>query len=392
MLTDRIVAAVRRAIGPADELVLLHRPYLPPTVSKYVQECLDTGWVSSAGGFVTRFEQELARYTGARRAVVTVNGTAALQVCLHLAGVRPGDEVLCPSLTFVATANAISHCGAMPHFIDVAADRLAICPVALAERLQSIAVMGDEGAVNRETGRPLRAVCLMHCLGHPANINRIAELCRQYGIALVEDAAESLGSYYNGTHTGRFGALAAVSFNGNKILTTGGGGAILTDDEELGERAKHLTTTAKVAHPWEFHHDAVAWNYRMPNINAAMGVAQLEVLPAMLDAKRRVAERYAAELESVAEVSFITEPSDSRSNYWLNGFVLDSRHASARDDILRALNEAGYQSRPLWQPMHALPMYAACPRGPLDATESLCARIINIPSSADLAENWPSNP
>ena len=387
---DRLLAAMELAIGPASDLVLLHRPYLPPRAWEYVKDCLDTGWVSSAGAYVTRFEKELAKLTGCERAVATVNGTAALQVCLHLAGVGRDDEVIAPSLTFVATANAIAHCGAIPHFVDASSTRLSICPEALRTRLKKISAAGPNGPINRETGRRIAAVCLMHCLGQPAELDAIVEICNQYDIPLVEDAAESLGSTYRNKHTGRFGKLAAVSFNGNKILTTGGGGAILTDDHDLADRAKHLTTTAKVPHAWEFQHDAVAWNYRMPNINAALGVAQLEVLPELIAAKRALAMRYRDSFQELADVAqFLSEPSDSRSNYWLNAITLTAAYEACRDELLGRLNAAGYQCRPLWIPMHELPIYAGSPRGPLERTEELCRRVINIPSSADLSPSWP---
>jgi len=389
-LADRIVAAVRAAIGPADEMVLLHRPYLPPAAWDYVKECLDTGWVSSAGTFVTRFEQDLATATGCRRAVATVNGTAALEICFRLAGVKPGDEVLSPALTFVATANAIAHCGATPHFIDVSADRLSISPQALEDRLKQVVTAGKNGPVNRETGRPISAVCLMHCFGHPGEIEAIAAICSRYELPLIEDAAESLGSTYRGRHTGRFGLLSAVSFNGNKIITTGGGGAILTDDEALADQAKHLTTTAKTPHPWEFFHDEIGWNFRLPNINAALGVAQLEVLPHLLAAKRELAKRYAEACVSIADVAeFLKEPSDSSSNYWLNCLVLNTRVESARDQILKHLNDAGYQCRPCWCPLHTLSMYSGCPRGQLRITEDVYLRCITVPSSADLSGQIP---
>ncbi len=390
-LTHRIEAAVRGAIGPAKEMVLLHRPYLPPKAWDYVKECLDTGWVSSAGSYVTRFEQELAKVTGCRRAVATVNGTAALEICLRLAGVKPGDEVLSPALTFVATANAIAHCGATPHFVDVSEERFSISPQALEDRLKQIVAAGEHGPINRETGRPIAAVCLMHCFGHPGELDAIATLCERYDVPLIEDAAESLGSTYRGRHTGRFGLLSAVSFNGNKIITTGGGGAILTDDDALADRAKHLTTTAKTPHAWEFHHDELGWNFRLPNINAALGVAQLEILPQLLVAKREVAMRYLESFQGIDDVAdFLREPSDSSSNYWLNCLVLKPEVEAARDQVLKQLNDAGYQCRPLWQPMHRLPMYADCPRGSLETTDSLCRRAINVPSSADLAESWQS--
>ncbi len=385
MLAAKIVDAVRRTIGDAESLVLLHEPYLPPNASLYVQECIDTGWVSSAGAYVTKFEKQLAEVTGSARAVAVVNGTAALQLCFQLAGVQRDDEVVCPSLSFVATANAISHCGAIPHFVDVDPKRLSLCPDAISKRLTEIARLENGRLINRETGKRIAAVCPMHCLGHPADIRGLIDVCNRFDLPLVEDAAESLGSYYEGKHTGTFGLISAVSFNGNKILTTGGGGAILTNDEVLADKAKHLSTTAKVAHPWDFYHDEVAYNYRMPNINAALGCAQLEVLSETIAAKRRIADAYEESFGMIEDVDFIREPSGTKSNYWLNGFILKPEHASVRDEILHALNAAKYQSRPLWQPIHTFPMYQHCPRGPLENTVSLCARTINVPSSAQLA-------
>lgn len=389
-VAESIRSAVAEALGDPSPPVLLHRPYLPPTAWDYVKECLDTGWVSSAGAYVTKLEEQLATFTGCKRAVATVSGTSALQVCFTLAGVRPGDEVICPSLTFVATANAIAHCGGVPHFVDVAETRLSIDPAQLEARFHEVLAVGPDGPRNRQTGRRVAAVCVMHCFGHPADLNPLLEICNRYQIPLIEDAAESLGSTYDGRHTGRFGMLTAVSFNGNKILTTGGGGAILTDDEELADRAKHLTTTGKSPHAWEFHHDVLAWNFRMPNINAALGMAQLEILPQMLAAKRVIADRYVASLERVPGIRFLTEPEDSRSNYWLNCVLLDEPDLAVRDLILSKLNEAGFQSRPVWQPMHTLPMYGDCPRGPLPVTESIYCRGVNVPSSVDLTPGWPS--
>ena len=383
-----ILDAVTKAIGPAREQVLLHRPYFPPTAWQYVKECLDTGWVSSAGSYVTKFEQMLAQMTGCKRAVATVNGTAALEICFRLVGVKAGEEVICPSLSFVATANAISHCSATPHFVDVTLDRLSICPDALEKRLKEIAQLGNGGTFNRMTGRRIAAVCLMHCFGHPGELDPILEICAHYDIPLIEDAAESLGSYYKSKHTGRYGKLSAVSFNGNKILTTGGGGAILTDDEELADHAKHLTTTAKMPHPWEFHHDEIAWNYRLPNINAALGVAQLEILPELLRAKRAISAMYMNAFERVPGVNFISEPKDSQSNYWLNGIAIEESSESQLGSLLKTLNTAGYQCRPIWEPMHHLTMYKDCPRGPLNNTESLRVQVINLPSSADLSPGW----
>ena len=384
-LVNDILSGVRRAIGETQEMVLLHRPYLPPTASKYVAECVETGWVSSAGSYVTKFEQVLAAVTGAKRAVAVVNGTAALEICFRLAGVKPGDEVICPSLTFVATANAISHCGAVPHFVDVSTERLSICPESLRSHLKRIAKVDLSGrTLNRETGRPIAALCLMHCFGHPGEIDQLTSICNEFNLLFVEDAAESLGSYYKSKHTGRFSNLAAVSFNGNKIVTTGGGGAILCDDDEVGDLAKHVTSTAKVPHAWEFHHDHVAWNYRMPNLNAALGVAQLEILHDILQWKRDVANRYASEFRDIKGVSFVQEPADSSSNYWLNAIRLVGAKLEERNSLLKTLNDAGYQSRPIWEPMHQLGIYSHCPRADLPRTESLKCEIINLPSSADL--------
>jgi perosamine synthetase len=386
LLADKVLRAIGSVVPTAGEMVLLHRPYLPDSAWEYVKECLDTGWVSSAGAFVTRFEQKLAEVTGCRRAVAVVNGTAALQVCLHLAGVTNNDEVICPSLSFVATANAIRHCGAIPHFVDVSEERLSLAPDALRLQLQSVAEPNPAGSGirNRVTGRRISAVVLMHCFGHPGAIQEVRDICDEYGLAFIEDAAESLGSHYQGVHTGSFGRLSAVSFNGNKILTTGGGGAILTNDDALADLAKHLTTTAKLPHAWEFEHDAVAWNYRMPNINAALGFAQLEILDKLIDAKRALAERYRDAFAEIEELNFLDEPADSRSNFWLNTLVLQPDVNQLRDGMLAALNQAGYQARPLWKPMHHLSMYADAPRGQMSVTESLYSRVINIPSSPDL--------
>jgi perosamine synthetase len=379
------ILAVKDVLGPSDGgPLLLHEPYFPEHAWTYVKECLDTRWVSSAGKYVSAFENKLAEITGAKRAVAVVNGTAALQVGLTLAGVNRDDEVICPALTFVATANAVSHCGAVPHFVDVCEKRLAISPEALENRLREISTKEGGRVINRKTGRRIGAVCLMHCFGHPADLDPLSDLCQGFGLPLVEDAAESLGSTYKGRHTGRHGQLAAVSFNGNKIVTTGGGGAILTDRDDLADRAKHLTTTGKLPHAWQFNHDTVAWNYRLPNLNAALGLAQLEVLDKLLLAKRELAQRYEHAFAKLEFATFLKEPTDSRSNYWLNGLVLAKEHAGAQEELLDALNRAGFQSRPLWTPMHHLPMYRECPRGELSVTDSLFQRLINVPSSATL--------
>lgn len=384
LLADQIVAALQRVIGPQDGFVALHEPEFEGNEWAYVKECLDTGWVSSAGAYVDRFEAMLAEYTGVRRAVAVVNGTAALHTALLLAGVEQGDEVLVPALTFVATANAVSYCGAVPHFVDSEERTLGLDPRKLADYLRDKAVIKEGGCVNRETGRRIRAVVPMHTFGHPVDLDPLAEVCESYGIVMVEDAAESLGSFYKGRHTGNWGRLATLSFNGNKTITTGGGGAILTDDDALADRAKHLTTTGKRPHRWAYEHDGVAFNYRLPNLNAALGCAQMERLEGFLERKRRLAYGYAEALRGLDGVRLVTEPPFARSNYWLNALLLDESHASSRDALLEATNEAGLMTRPVWTLMPHLPMFAGCPKMDLSVAESIERRLVNIPSSASL--------
>ena len=380
-----VVAAVRSVLGPAEGVISLHEPEFDGNESAYVADCIATGWVSSVGAYVDRFERDLAAFTGCARAIAVVNGTAALHVCLILAGVRAGDEVLVPSLTFIATANAVSYAGATPHFVEAESTTLGIDPVALEAYLQANARIDGETCRNIRTGAPITALMVMHVFGHPCDLDALDALARRWHLVLVEDAAESLGSSYHGRHTGNVGRVAALSFNGNKVLTTGGGGAILTNDAALGARAKHLTTTARVAHRWDFTHDEIGFNYRLPNLNAALGCAQLERLPSKLERKRRLAAQYEAAFASVAGVRFLREPEGSTGNYWLNAIILDD--PAGRDEVLAALNDAGYMSRPLWVPMHRLPMYAACPRAELAVTEQLSATLINLPSSPKLARS-----
>jgi len=369
--------------GPAQ----LHEPTFGGNEWGYVKECLDTGWVSTVGAYVDRFEEMLVEFTGAGHAIATVTGTAALHVCLMLAGVRPDDEVIVPALSFVATANAVSYLGAHPHFADAETATLGLDPAKLQDHLAETTEQTPDGLVNKATGRRIAAVICMHTFGHPVDLDALNEVCGRFGLTLIEDAAESLGSTYKGRHTGSTGRLAALSFNGNKIVTTGGGGAVLTNDPGLAQAAKHLTTTAKQPHAWEFIHDRVGFNYRMPNINAAMGCAQMEQLPGFLEAKRTLAGRYREAFKDVEGVTFIDEPDGARSNYWLNVLILDSELADLRDDILQAANDAGFMARPAWRPLHLLPMYEMAPKMDLSTAQDLARRLINIPSSPCLAGN-----
>lgn len=385
-LAGEIVQAVTEVLGPTAALLPLHEPTFAGNEWTYVKECVDTGWVSSVGSFVDRFERDLATFTGTTCAVATVNGTAALHICLLLAGVGRGDEVLVPALTFVATANAVSYIGAVPHFVDAEPLSLGIDAERLDAYLTACAEVVEGECRNRKTGAAIRALVVMHVFGHPADLDMLDALARRWRLVLIEDAAESLGSYYHGRHTGNVGRLSALSFNGNKIITTGGGGAVLTNDAELGRRAKHLTTTARTSHRWNFMHDEVGYNYRLPNLNAALGCAQLERLPTMLESKRALAARYAQALAAVSGVHFLHEPAGTTSNYWLNAIVLDQADEALRDTLLTALNDAGYMSRPIWTLMHRLPMYAGCPRMDLHVAERLQTCVVNLPSSAKLGE------
>jgi perosamine synthetase len=376
------VAALARSIGDAP--VALHEPCFNGNEWRYLKDCLDSTFVSSVGKFVERFESELARYTGARHAVAVVNGTAALHIALKLAGVQPADEVLIPALTFVATANAVTYCGAMPHFVDCDEANLGMSAAALREHLQSVAELRHGGCVNTITGRRICALVPMHTFGHPVDLDGLLRVAHDFKLTLIEDAAESLGSFYCGRHTGTFGAMGALSFNGNKTITTGGGGAILTNDEGLARRAKHITTTAKLPHRWAYEHDEIGYNYRMPNINAALGCAQLEQMPDFLSAKRRLFGVYSDVFEDIQGLRLVGEPPGSVSNFWLHTLRLDEADKQLRDAILVATNDAGYMTRPAWSLMHKLQHFADCPSAPVPIAESLERRLINIPSSTKL--------
>ena len=382
-LPAQIVSVLAQVLGPGP--VALHEPLFSGREWDYLRECLDSGWVSSVGRFVDRFERDLASYTGARHAIAVVNGTAALHAALLLAGVRPGDEVLVPALTFVGTVNAVSYCGATPHFVDSARETLGIDPAALAEYLHDIAETTADGCRNRQSGARIAAVVPVHVFGHPVALGALLEAAERHKLPVVEDASEAIGSYYEGRHAGTLGLLGMLSFNGNKTITTGGGGAILTNDPELARRAKHITTTAKEPHRWAYLHDEIGFNYRLPNINAALGCAQLEQLDGFLARKRRLAERYGEALAGIDSVTLVREPAGCRSNYWLQAIMLDRALAEERDAVLDATNEQGYMTRPVWRLMHRLPMYSGCPRMPLAVAEDIERRLINLPSGMSLS-------
>lgn len=381
---NEIFCIIKNSISKTEGLCALHEPIFLGNEWQYVKECLDTGWVSSVGKYVDRFEKDLADYTGAKHAVVTVNGTAALHICYLLAGVQPNDEVLVPALTFVATCNALQYCHAIPHFIDSENKYLGIDVDQLKAYLKTIAEIKNDVCYNKITQRPIRALCVMHTFGHPVDLDPLLELAEQYHLNLIEDAAEALGSFYKGKHVGHHGLVGALSFNGNKIITTGGGGAILTNDTDIAKKAKHITTTAKIPHPYLYHHDEVGYNYRLPNINAALGCAQLERLDYFLNMKRKLAQSYAKAFSKIKEVRFLSEPEYAKSNYWLNAILVDNKEQ--RDVLLQQLNQEKIGARPVWELMHQLSMYQQAPRMDLSNAEKIAHRLINIPSSVILGE------
>jgi aminotransferase in exopolysaccharide biosynthesis len=378
-----LVAVVRQVYG--EGAVQLHRPVFEGNERGYLVECVDSNFVSSVGAKVTEFEQQIAAFTGARFAIATVNGTAALHIALQLAGVQRDDEVITQALTFIATCNALSYTGARPVFVDVDRDTLGLSPDALRNFLTKHAVVRDGNCYNRDTGARIAACVPMHTFGLPCRIEEVVAICDEYGIPVVEDAAESLGSYVGERHTGTFGKLATLSFNGNKIITTGGGGMIITDDEALAQRAKHLTTTAKIPHPYEFVHDEVGYNYRLPNLNAALGCAQMEKLPEMLAIKAEVAGRYEAFCAQHG-IRYVGAPPGTRPNFWLNAIVLDSR--AERDVFLEYTNSQGVMTRPIWRLMSSLEMFKDCQHDGLENSRWLEDRVVNLPSSVPESEFW----
>lgn len=371
------IVFIRDLYGEKEAFIPLHAPTFAGNEKKYLEECIDTTFVSSVGKFVDLFEQKVAEYTAAKYAVVCVNGTNALHIALKLSGVEEGDMVITQPLTFIATTNAIVYAGAVPAFVDVDKDTMGLSPTSLERFLQDNTQLRNGACYHKQTGRRIKACLPMHTFGHACRIEEILAICEHYHIAVVEDAAEAMGSYYKGKHLGTFAPIGAISFNGNKTITTGGGGMILTDDEAIAQRAKHLTTQAKLPHAWEFVHDEIGYNYRMPNINAALGVAQLEQLDGFLVNKRATAEAYKAYFEKQG-IAFFAERENEKCNYWLNAIILKDKEE--RNAFLTEANAQGVMSRPIWQLMNRLPMFVNCERGNLSNAEWLEARVVNIPS------------
>ena len=382
-----IIRAIEQVVGDTARPVQLHEPLFMGRENEYVKNCIDEGWVSSVGAFVDRFEKDLADFCGAKYAVAMVNGTCALHLALVALGVQPGEEVLVPSLTFVATANSVSHAGAVAHFVDVEEDSLGICPVKLRAHLGKIAKRQGSHTINKETGRRLTALVPVHVFGHPCQSTALKLIAQEYNLLYVEDATEALGSRQGEKHVGNY-STAVYSFNGNKVITTGGGGAVVTNDESIARHIKHLSTTAKQPHPYAFSHDEIAWNYRMPNINAAMGCAQLEQLPHFLAVKRALAQRYIKAFETMLGACVLTAPEGTQGNYWLTTLLLEEDKAPILEETLQQLHKAKLLCRPVWTPLHQLEIYSQHPRATLATTESLAGRIISLPSSVKLGLSY----
>lgn len=377
---QRIVDFIKETFK-TQEFIPLHEPRFIGNEKKYLNDCIDSTFVSSVGKYVDTFEKEFAKTVGSKFAIATVNGTAALHISLLLADVKKDDEVITQPLTFIATCNAISYIGAKPIFLDVDLDTMGLSPKSLKNFLETNCEVIDDKCINKTTNKQIKACIPMHTFGHPCKIDEIKEICDSWNITLVEDAAESLGSYYKNKHTGTFGKIGAFSFNGNKIITSGGGGVIVTDDEGLAKRAKHITTTAKIPHPYEYVHDEIGYNYRLPNINAALLVAQLEQLETFLVPKRELAKIY-EEFFSSNSIKFIKESENSKSNYWLQAVLLDD--LKQRDEFLEFTNKNGVMTRPIWKLMNELEMFKDCQKDDLKNAKYLEERVVNIPSSVIL--------
>ncbi len=393
-LKKEIISAIQEVVGSCNKEnpIALHEPsFLNTNASKYLNNCVDSGWVSSAGSYVNKFENEICEYTKANYCIALVNGTVSIRLALHLVGVKPGDEVIIPAVSFVATANAVSHVGAVPHFVDIDSQNIGLSPDALDIRLREIAKWDGNKLVNRITGRRISAILAVHIFGFPASIKEIKRVSEYWKLPLVEDCAEALGSWREGVHCGLTGDIGTLSFNGNKILTTGGGGAIITSNSSIAKRARHISTTAKINHPWEYIHDEIAWNDRMPNINAALGLAQMENFSEIIKTKRKLFEKYYKAFENLNGVKIMNEQQKTKSNYWLvtlllNEELIDNGNIN-KDEILHLAHDCGLLLRPLWKPLNLLTMYKDSPAGVLEKSNQIEKRIINLPSSPKLLKN-----
>jgi len=383
-LPAQITDAIRKVVGNNPQK--LHEPTFTGNEMKYVEDCINSTYVSSVGKYVDQFELDLAKYTGAKYAISVVNGTAALHLALKLAGVAQNDEVLVQAFTFVASANAIAYCGAIPHFVDIENRNLGIDPIKLESYLAEITEKSNGVTSNKKTGRIIKAMVIMHTFGHPSKLDELVEIGKKFNLIIVEDAAESIGSFYKNKHTGTTGLFGTLSFNGNKTITTGGGGAILTNNLDLAKHAKHLSTTAKIPHEWAFKHDEIGFNYRMPNINAALGCAQLEKLPEKLEKKEKLFYKYRSEFSKIDGISIFEKSSECESNYWLQTLILDLPNLMLRDEILESLNSAGFMSRPSWDLINTLKPYISNPSMDLETSNKLFESLINIPSSSNLVD------
>jgi len=362
----------------------LHEPFFSGNETKYLEECVSTNFVSSVGIFVSKFEKMLSELTGAKHVIATVNGTSALHLSLHCLGIRPRDEVLLPALTFVGSANSIRYCDGTPHFCDISEDDLNLDLDKLRDHLKFTAEKHHVHSINKYTNNRIAAIMPVHVYGQPVDMETLLSIASEYKLTIVEDAAESLGSFLNKKHTGTFGKIGCLSFNGNKIVTTGGGGAILTDDDMLAKQIRHMSTTAKIAHPWELSHDEIGYNYRMPNINAALGCAQLELFPKLIENKRNLHMKYKKELDGIPWLRLISENKESISNYWLNTVILNNNEDCFQKRLVEACHKEKIFLRPSWKPLHLLPMFQSCPKSELNTASFLQKKIVNLPSSAFL--------
>lgn len=379
-------AFVREVFNDDKGFIILHDPRFIGNERKYLLDAMDSNFVSSVGEYVGKFEQAICEYTGSKYAIAAVNGTSALHICLLLAGVKADEEVITQPVSFIATCNAISYTGARPVFVDVDRRTMGMSAEKLEDFLKENARKGADGfTYNNKTGRRFAAVVPMHTFGHPCDLDGIVEVCERYNIALVEDSAESIGSYYKGKHTGLFGKLSVLSFNGNKVITTGGGGMILTQDEELAKLAKHITTTAKVPHRWEYNHDYTAYNYRLTNLAAALGLGQIEQCDYFIEQKRKLTDKYKAFFAD-KDIEFFVEPENCRSNYWLNAVILKDREE--RDAFLTYTNDNGVMTRPIWVLNNKLDMYIGCQCGDLSNSQWLEDRVVNIPSTVIIPDYY----